>query len=200
LIAIYLALFSAVLTRHVLKMGYLSDRHTLTLVILALPWAAAGTFVCARGIAVKLHWGPRLSRTAAVVGLLALVATGIVLQSKPAHPSRWGHWMAGRWLDGHAKSYDALLDTRGWATFVANRPSYDYWHVRQAFSDSHLAYLVVGTNELNADSKRAATLRAVLAYSAEPVAEFPERRDGRTDTAVRVYRYRQPESWQGILR
>ena len=51
LVAVYLALFTLVLVRHELRMGYLSDRHTLTLVTLSLPWAAAGTFVCARGLA-----------------------------------------------------------------------------------------------------------------------------------------------------
>jgi hypothetical protein len=90
-----------------------------------------------------------------------------------------------------------VLDTRGWAAFVSERPSYDYWHVRQAFTDAHLAYIVVGTDELNAPSRRAATLRAVLAYAARPVAEFPERRDGHI-AGVRVYRYERPESWEGL--
>jgi hypothetical protein len=90
-----------------------------------------------------------------------------------------------------------VLDTRGWAAFVSGRPSYDYWHVRQAFTDAHLAYIVVGTDELNAPSRRAATLRAVLAYAARPVAEFPERRDGR-GVGVRVYRFHRPGSWEGL--
>ena len=69
LIAIYLVLFSLVLVRHVLRLGYLSDRHMLTLVAVSIPWAAAGTFVCARGIAVTLGWGHRRARA---VGAAAL--------------------------------------------------------------------------------------------------------------------------------
>jgi hypothetical protein len=197
LIAIYLALFALILVRHAMKMGYLSGRHTLTLVVVSLPWAAAGTFVCARGLAVKLGWGRRLSKALAALALAALIVLGVTVQARPAHPSRWGHWAAGRWLIANTGPADAVLDTRGWAAFVSERPSYDYWHVRQAFTDSHLAYLVVSTEELNAPSRRAATLRAVLAYAARPVAEFPERRDGH-GAGVRVYRYRRPESWEGL--
>jgi len=200
LVGIYLGLFSLILARHALKMGYLSDRHTLTLVVASIPWAAAGTFVCARGIALKLRWSPSFARWAGGVTALALVVVGVSLQSKPAHPSRWGHWAAGHWLAEHAEPGDAVLDTRGWAAFVSGQPSYDYWHVRQALSDSRLRYLVVGTNELTAESRRAATLRAVLAYAAEPVIEFPERRDRPTSAGVRVYRYHRPESWEGIGR
>lgn len=200
LIGVYLALFSLILARHALKLGYLSDRHTLMLVIASLPWAAAGTFVCARGVAVKLRWSPWFARMAGATAVLALIVAGAVLQAKPAHPSRWGHWAAGRWLAAHARPGEAVLDTRGWAAFVSGRPSYDYWHVRQAFTDSHLRYVVVGTTELAAESQRAATLRAVLAYSADQVVEFPERSDGRGAAGVRVYRYRRPESWEGIRR
>ena len=97
----------------------------------------------------------------------------------------------------HSAPGEAVLDTRGWAAFVSGRPSYDYWHVRQAFTDARLAYVVVGTDELTAPSRRAATLRAVLAYAATPCAEFPERPGGR-EAGVRVYRFRRPDSWEGL--
>ena len=72
-----------------------------------------------------------------------------------------------------------MLDTRGWAAFVSGRPSYDYWHVRQAFTDARLAYVVVGDDELRAASRRAATLRAVLAYAARRSPGSPRRRGAR---------------------
>jgi 4-amino-4-deoxy-L-arabinose transferase-like glycosyltransferase len=197
LVVTYLGLFALVLVRHELRMGYLSDRHTLALVTLSLPWAAAGTFVCARGVAVKLHWSPRRARMAGLVLLAAAVATGIAFQLKPAHPTRWGHRQAGRWLASNAKAGEAVLDTRGWAAFVSRLPSYDYWHVRQAFTDSRLAYIVVGDDELRATSRRAATLRAVLDYSARPVAGFPERKGGH-EVGVWVYRFERPASWEGL--
>ena len=64
-------------------------------------------------------------------------------------------------------------------------------------SDASLAYVVVGEDELRAKSRRAETLRALLAYAGEPAAEFPDR-EGGTGVAVRVYRFRRPDSWEGM--
>ncbi len=89
------------------------------------------------------------------------------------HLSRWGHWAAGRWLSAHAAPDEEVLDTRGWGRFVSGRPGYDYWHVRQALTDSRLSYILVGLDELKAASSRAATLRAVLAYVGTPLVDFP---------------------------
>jgi hypothetical protein len=198
LVAVYLALFSLVLVRHELRMGYLSGRHTLTLVTLSLPWAAAGVFVCARGLAVKLYWSPTTARATGLALLAAAVAAGVAFQLKPAHPSRWGHRQAGLWLAAHARPGEAVLDTRGWAAFVSGLPGYDYWHVRQAFTDARLSYVVVGDDELRAPSRRAATLRALLAYAARPVADFSERQGGR-EPGVWVYRFERPASWEGLM-
>ena len=133
----------------------------------------------------------------ALLVVLAAVAAIVLPQWKPGHRSRWGHWAAGRWLRAHARTADAVLDTRGWASFASNRPSYDYWHVRQALTDPYLAYIVVGADELSAASRRAATLRAVLAYAATPVAAFPDDQDG-ASIGVLVYRYQRPGSWEGL--
>ena len=197
LILVYLALFCAVLVRHVWKMGYLSGRHTLALVIVSVPWAAAGTTICACRLASVLRWSPRLARTVGIAVLTAAIGASTAFQLKPSHPTRWGHWAAGRWLASHTQAADAVLDSRGWAAFLSGRPSYDYWHVRQAFTDSRLAYVVVGADELEASSRRSTTLRAVLAYAAEPVAAFPETRGG-AGVGVQVFRYHRPRSWEGL--
>ena len=66
----------------------------------------------------------------------------IVVQMQPNHLnhlSRSGHWAAGKWLAENARPDELVLDTRGWARFVSGQPGYDYWHVRQALTDSHLA-------------------------------------------------------------
>jgi 4-amino-4-deoxy-L-arabinose transferase-like glycosyltransferase len=198
LLTVYLVLLALVLVRHVGMLGYLSDRHLLPMVAVALPWTAAGMYVCARGVATTLGWPARRARRVGVallmLGILAAVA---MPQWKPGHRSRWGQWAAGRWLRENSRASDAVLDTRGWAAFVSNRTSYDYWHVRQALTDAHLAYVVVGADELSASSRRAATLRAVLAYSAIPVAAFPDDQGGR-GIGVRVYRYHRPVSWEGL--
>jgi hypothetical protein len=198
LVTIYLALYALAVVRHLAALGYLADRHVLPLVALSLPWAGAGLWICGRGIATRLSWSQgRARRIGAALVLVAIAAAIAVPQWRPEHHTRWGHWAAGRWLQEHASKSQAILDTRGWATFVADRPSYDYWHVRQALTDPYLAYVVVGADELSAPSRRAETLRAILAYSASAVAAFPDDKDGQS-IGVLVYQYQRPESWEGL--
>lgn len=197
LVAVYLGLFTLVLARHEARMGYLSDRHVLTLVTLSLPWSAAGIALIAQRLSMRMNWtepARRLARTA-LIGVV--VAVGVMVQTKPAHASRWGQGEAGRWLAANARESEAVLDTRGWAAFVSGRRSYDYWHVRQAFTDSSLAYIVVTEAELKAGSRRAETLRAVLAHAGHPVASFPEHRDGKRP-GVHIYRFERPTTWEGL--
>jgi hypothetical protein len=201
LLSTFAVVYFVALVRHSVLLGYLSGRHIIPLVYVSLPWAAAGSFVCARGIALKLHWNKNARKRAAILAGCAAVATSIVVQMQPSHLnhlSRSGHWAAGRWLAEHAGSSELVLDTRGWANFVSNHPGYDYWHVRQALSDSHLAYIVVGLDELQARSPRARTLKSLLAYSATPVLDFPAF-PGDSTPAVRVYRYHRPRTWEGLI-
>lgn len=194
-LGVFAAVYVMVLLRHATALGYLSGRHMIPLVAVSVPWAAAGTFVCLRGLGVKLPWSPRAAWAAALVGTAVVTMVLIVYQLRPSHPTRWGHWAAGQWLAQHAKPSEAVLDTRGWARFISQAPGYDYWHVRQALTDSHLSYVVVGHEELAASSARARTLDALLAYAAVPVADFPSFA-GRRDVGVRIYRFHRPDSWE----
>jgi hypothetical protein len=201
LLLLFATLYGAVLVRHCATLGYLSGRHLLPLVVAALPWAAAGTYICGRGIARNLAWGPRPARCAAVGVLGLALAVSVAVQLRPTHLnhlSRWGHWAAGRWLAAHARPDEFILDTRGWARFISGRPGYDYWHVRQALTDSHLAYVLVGLDELEAGTPRAKTLQALLAYAATPLIEFSASPRDPTP-AVRLYRFHRPSSWEGLV-
>ncbi|HEV3166882.1 MAG TPA: glycosyltransferase family 39 protein [Isosphaeraceae bacterium] len=197
MLALYIILFTLILVRHTMTLGYLSGRHALTLVLVSLPWSAAMIVAIGDRLAARRSWDDARRLRWRIVCLGALVVAGLVVQARSAHPSRWGHWAAGRWLAQHMDPSEAVLDTRGWASFVSDRTSYDYWHVRQAFTDAKLAYIVVGTDELSANSRRGATLQAVLAYAATPVISFPER-EGGADPGVAIYRFHRPESWEGL--
>jgi hypothetical protein len=198
-LAAFAAVFMLVLLRHTSALGYLSGRHTLPLVAISAPWAAAGTFVCMRGLGVKLPWSPRLAWAIAGVGTCLVILTLALYQLRPGHPTRGGHFAAGRWLAEHARPGDMVLDTRGWARFISRAPGYDYWHVRQALTDWHLSYVVVGHEELAASSPRARTLSALLAYAATPIMDFPSFAGDR-DVGVRIYRFHRPDSWEGLNR
>ncbi len=197
MILIHVLSFSAIAIRHAETLGYLSGRHALGLIALSVPWAAAGTLAWVDGFPARRGLTPAQGRRLGYAGLLIVAVVGIVAQARAGHPSRWGHLAAGAWLAERAKPGEAVLDTRGWASFVKGGPAYDYWHVRQALSDRRLKYVVVGADELKAPSRRAATLRAMLAYAGQPAAEFPGRKDGR-GPGVLVYRFEPPASWEGI--
>ncbi len=197
LILVYSVAFTAIAIRHSTTLGYLSGRHALTLIAVSVPFAASGMLLWVDGFVRRWSVTPGAARRLGSVGLTILAVAGILAQSKAGHPSRWGHLAAGNWLRERAEPDAKVLDTRGWASFVRGIPGYDYWHVRQALSDKQLKYVVVGADELAAPSRRAATLRAMLAYAGEPVAEFSGRKDGR-GTGVKVYRFDPPESWEGI--
>jgi hypothetical protein len=201
LLIIFAMVYGLALVRHSVLLGYLSGRHIMALVFASVPWAAAGSFVCARGIAVKLHWDAQATRWAAFAAASALVAASLVVQSRPNHLnhlSRWGHWVAGKWIAHNASPAELVLDTRGWARFTAAHAGYDYWHVRQALTDSHLSYIVVGLDELEAVSPRSRTLNALLAYAATPLKDFPAFPGDRT-TGVRLYRFHRPRTWEGLI-
>jgi hypothetical protein len=193
--------YALALVRHSVLLGYLSGRHIMALVCASIPWAAAGTFVCARGIALKLRWDRQIKRSAAIVASCLLIAASLVVQMRPNHLnhlSRWGHWVAGKWLADHARPAELVLDTRGWARFVSGHAGYDYWHVRQALTDSHLCYIVVGIDEIEAMSPRARTLNALLAYAATPLKDFPAFPGDHT-AGVRLYRFQRPSTWEGLV-
>jgi hypothetical protein len=201
LLLIFATIYSLALVRHSVLLGYLSGRHVLALVYASLPWTAAGTFVCARGLALKLRWSPQLARGLGAAAGGLIVATSIVVQFQPSHLnhlSRWGHWAAGQWLASHARPSELVLDTRGWARFVSAHPGYDYWHVRQALTDAQLSYIVVGLDEMEARSSRARTLKALLSYAATPLLDFPAFPGDRT-AGVRLYRFHRPSTWEGLV-
>ncbi len=197
LVLVYAVLFSALVVRHATALGYLSGRHALTLVLATVPWVGAGTWAWVRGFPERYRLNGATTRRLSVAGLALLIAVGATYQVKAMHPTRWGHWAAGQWLKEHATADEAVLDTRGWAMFVRDGRGYDYWHVGQALTDASLAYVVVGEDELTAKSRRAETLRALLAYAATPAAEFPDR-EGNAGADVRIYRFHRPESWEGM--
>ena len=197
LILAYLVVFSLIAIRHASTLGYLSGRHALSLVVVTIPWASAGIWAWVAEFPARRGLTVRQGRRLGYAGLTVLAVVGIALQAKAGHPSRWGHRAAGLWLADRAGPGDAVLDTRGWASFVRGIPGYDYWHVRQALSDQNLKYVVVGSDELKAKSRRAATLRAMLAHAGKPVASFSGRRDGR-GAGVEVYEFEPPRSWEGI--
>jgi len=109
------ALHALVLWRMAFVIGYLSERHTLLIVLPALMYA---------GIALE-RWGeyfsshvPRL-RFAPIVVVLGIGLSGFSSLSKPLHFNRAGHHAAGRWLADNVQAEDEVMDPYAWAYYYS---------------------------------------------------------------------------------
>jgi hypothetical protein len=108
--------------------GYLSDRHTVLVVLCSVYWAVAGTLVAGRllaeralalGAAPGSRWadGGRWS-----LGLLlGLTAAMLPRTLEPLHHYRGGFRAAGEWLAAHTRSVDPVMDPYCWAHYYAGR-------------------------------------------------------------------------------
>lgn len=110
--------------------GYVSERHTLLMVLCFCPWAIAGTFeivarVSAWGDCLRLgrfipSW-QRQRGTAEVAVVALLVLSGLPGSLKPLHSNRAGHRAAGAWLAEHARPWDNIFDPFCWAEYYSGR-------------------------------------------------------------------------------
>jgi hypothetical protein len=109
------ALWAAAMTG---DQAYVSERHTLVIVLAGSFWAAAAIPIVARWVAARTGMA---GRGWAVATLLVLVASAVPVAAKPLHANRAGHHAAGLWLAAHVGPDDFILDPFEWAQFYASR-------------------------------------------------------------------------------
>jgi hypothetical protein len=127
------------------RVGYVSDRHILLLVLCSLfqavavaiqtPFRLAQNKALSRLVqAIRSDAGtgaPRLSRlwrwttrSASAWALLLLfgfAGLGLSRTTRPLHNNRAGQHEAGMWLETHAQPADVIVDDHAWAHFYAGR-------------------------------------------------------------------------------
>jgi 4-amino-4-deoxy-L-arabinose transferase-like glycosyltransferase len=97
--------------------GYLSDRHTLLIILCMTPWTAAGLV----GLGERLRQDrPRLS-PAPLLLPLAFAISGLPKTLETLHYHRAGFREAGLWLAEHSHPLDQIEDPLCWAHFYAGR-------------------------------------------------------------------------------
>jgi hypothetical protein len=97
------------------KAGYVSERHTLLLVMIGCVFAAAAL----EPLAALLRNRVRAEWLLVGIALAALPAT-----LKPLHANREGFKHAGRWMAEHVTSADCVIDPFEWAQFYSGRSLY----------------------------------------------------------------------------
>ncbi|MFM7315704.1 MAG: ArnT family glycosyltransferase [bacterium] len=132
LVRMHLALLLAVLAYQSIVRGYLSERHMLMVIGLSLPYVAGGLMLARSDISRWAGLSARSSLRLGQAGLALLLLVGVYVQFRPEHQSRLPHHQAGQWLKSNSPDFAAVFDTRGWASFEANRRRYDPYHMAQA--------------------------------------------------------------------
>jgi hypothetical protein len=110
-------------------MGYLSDRHTLLIVLAGSYFAVAAMDRLAQTSAGLLaRWRPALACTSwadgrrwSLVVLLAAILSPLPRTLERLHAERTGFRAAGYWLAEHALPGDFVLDPYCWAHYYAGR-------------------------------------------------------------------------------
>ncbi len=107
------------------RVGYVSERHTVLLTLLACPFAAAGLPLLAVAIGQVFPRIERLGvRVTAASLLVVLVTASLPFTLKTMHPNREGHKHAGKWLAANMKENEALADPFCWAAWFSGRTLY----------------------------------------------------------------------------
>jgi hypothetical protein len=111
-------LHTTILWRVAMMKGYVSDRHTMLIVLIACLWIGALIVEFSRKLGESRWWkwsayGPTLVLTA------GLLAWGLPSSLKPMHANRAGHHAAGCWLAQHMSPQDEVIDPYCWAHFYS---------------------------------------------------------------------------------
>ncbi len=172
------------------RVGYVSERHTVLLTMLACQLAAGGLPLLAAALGQLLPRVERLGvRITAASLLAALVAASLPFALKPMHPQREGHRRAGLWIANHITDNDAMIDPYNWAEWYAGRTLYrTSWNPPKSKNN----YVVLENDEVkNSPHSRLPVLPEAKAFKDHPTSKvvywWPENVPQREAT-VFVYR------------
>jgi hypothetical protein len=129
--------------------GYVAERHSLTIVLCSIPWAAAGLIELGERV---VGWSKRMfpNRRVALNGAMCstmlvaiVVLSGLPGSLAPLHYNRTGFRAAGVWLAQNAGPSDRIIDPFSWVEFYSgqtHRQVYD----SQSSSAPESVYVVLG--------------------------------------------------------
>jgi len=130
------AVLGLVLWRVAAVVGYVSDRHSLLLIVCSLYWAVAGVRELPRRFAVLAGWlaararfcrfllpatNPTLVRGMPVILLLVLTGSALPKTLQPLHSNRAGFRDAGLWLAENIHPVDTVTDPYSWTHYYSGK-------------------------------------------------------------------------------
>jgi hypothetical protein len=185
LVALVAVINLLVLWRLAYRAQYVSERHTLLIVLCGLLFAIPGLYQATdiwnpwwrQKLPFEVIDAPRLiywywSKKVAS-GLLVLMIIGMMFQTlRPLHGHRRGHREAGAWLATVLRPEDALVDPYGLANFYAGRPP-DSSKVHRSGGEGRLRYLVIEAADQDAYRKSMIDKAVEDRGRGEPVFSWP---------------------------
>ena len=171
------AVLGCLLYRVAVRMGYLSDRHTILILACGLLWTAAAVDGAGQVLARFLASGrPALAakwwadgRAWAVCLLLVAACAPLVRTLEPLHGDRVGFRAAGYWLRDHARPDETIFDPFGWAGYYAGRyfrPEADHYFREEDFPAGPWNYVVLEEGANKHSHLVTVTMAENLAHSA----------------------------------
>lgn len=120
---------AAVLCRMAMVVGYLSDRHTLLLLLCSTYWMTAGSLFVGACLAQLLDRASTtlqarrllLESLAPVLLLLLMIGLSLPKTLEPLHANRSGFRAAGLWLAENTAPSDPVIDPYFWSHFYSGR-------------------------------------------------------------------------------
>ena len=194
---------AGLLYRVAVRMGYLSDRHTIIILACGIPWAAAALDGAAVWLARLLaSWRPAVAgkrwadgRAWAAVLLVVVAAAPLARTLEPLHGDRVGFRAAGYWLRQHAGADETVFDPFGWTGYYAGRYFRDdavLYFTEETFPKGPWDYVVV-ENGTNAHSHLVTVARAeeLARRSGDPIHAVPAPR-GKQKAEIDIYKAPSP--------
>jgi len=142
-------LVALILGRLALALGYLSERHTLVLVLCGSLWAGAALVRGADswpGLLARWRGRPLSARWATVLPtavLLLWTVWCLPAALKPLHANRTGYRKAGEWLADRVQPGDLILDPFCWAHYYAGGVGQEQQPGPVAATHQPLCYVVL---------------------------------------------------------
>jgi hypothetical protein len=165
--------------------GYVSDRHTLMIVVPGSIWMSAAIVELSTRIAAwrKLNWLPEARATATLTAVLFACCLPTIW--KPLHANRAGHHAAGCWMARNITQQDEVIDPFAWASFYSGSK------FREGVSTAppRNRYVVIENSSNLHTRLPLMPMARALAEKGEPVYHWPEKQS--PDQAI-VIVYRVP--------
>jgi 4-amino-4-deoxy-L-arabinose transferase-like glycosyltransferase len=180
------ALHGAILWRVAVMKGYVSDRHTMPIVLIACLWIGAllaefGRRLCTLNL---LKWSGGHGATIALTAVL--LAWGLPSSLKPMHANRAGHHAAGRWLARNLSPDDEVIDPYCWAHFYSGSVFLEGRYIALPI-EKHTRYVVLEQSANQHSRLPLVPVARSLAEQGERVYSWPEQEPPERATVV-VYR------------